>query len=205
MGRLIRAAVVASPAILLKRPIAKRWVFRQLTDMQTRATATLSTIALAQIACVPPARVGKVRTCTAPGMPTHTWPLFAASGFTLRVPQGFSSTKAESIDSEVHAWSRSAEFLSFDYGAYSNRLDSASLTGLVDIQRCSARIGGHDADLVTGRTQSGQYFAGAHWSNLSRSSLGTTRLTVTGRASSIAAHTDLLATLWSVRFSPRSE
>jgi hypothetical protein len=140
-------------------------------------------------------------TCVVPRAQGENWTTFAASAFSLRVPPGFERTRNRGIDSEGAAWERAGARFDFDFGMYSNPL--TELTQVSEIHRCSATINGTPATVVTGRRADGQFVAAAHWPDDSASgTLGRT-LTIYGTATDSSSHAQLLAMLWSVRFSAR--
>ena len=165
-----------------------------------RMFATVVVVATA--GCVPALFSGTPDACRKAGISTRSWRTHSASGFTIDIPPGFTESRASSIDSEVRSWRRDNDGLSFDYGPYSNSLDAVSLRDIVDVERCTTKIGGLEALVVTGKTDSGAIFLGAHWV-VSPGSMGDIKLTTFGRANSESAKQELLAAFWSVEFKGR--
>jgi hypothetical protein len=123
-----------------------------------------------------------------------------AGSFSIRIPVGDTALRLSSFDSEVGGWARDGLRITYDYGAYSNSLDSVA--ALAGTRRCRATIGGHDAVLLTARDSANHLVVAAHWPRLHSSSLGPVSLTLYGIAVDSARRRELLDMIWSVRIKP---
>ena len=121
-----------------------------------------------------------------------------AGPFTVRLPSTDTAVAVPSIDSKTGGWSGRGHRITFDYGSYSNRLDS--LPGLLDVQRCVAVIGGHRALIVTARDSAGRSIVAGHWARLHDDPMGPVSLTMYGVATDSLGRVELLSSLRDVRF-----
>lgn len=120
--------------------------------------------------------------------------------FALRVARGDTALRIRGFDSQVGGWAGNGHEIAYDYGSYSDQLDS--LPYLIDVHRCHASIGGHSTLIVLAKDSVHRFVVAAHWPRLRSSSLGAISLTLFGTATDSSGQLDLLRTIWSVRFKP---
>lgn len=136
--------------------------------------------------------------CSPPALAPDRAVTIDAGSFAVRLPVGDTALRLPSVDSQVGGWAGEGHRITYDYGSYSNPLDS--LPELADVQRCRALIEGHSVLVVTARDSANRLVVAAHWPGLEASSLGPVSLTMFGTATDSGRRLDLLRVVWSVRF-----
>jgi len=158
-----------------------------------------SLIALALFGCSAPN--GAASRCIKPGDASVGPKATADAGpFTIRLPSADSAIPVPSIDSKTGGWTGRGHRITYDYGSYSNPLDS--LSGLLDVRRCIAEIGGHPALIVTARDSVGRSIVAGHWARLHDNPMGPVSLTMYGVATDSLGRVELLSALRDVHFKP---
>lgn len=137
------------------------------------------------------------RDCGPVAVDTEQWAEHRATIFSLRVPPGFTRTAAQGIDSEVAMFEGPAGDLSYDFGVYSNTLENYD--GLTIATSCETRVNGRRVRFVTGRTEKGEHFVGAHWPALRTAPRGVQSLTLTGSSPDSASARLMHGVILSVR------
>jgi hypothetical protein len=121
-----------------------------------------------------------------------------AGDFSLRVPALDTALRVPRFDSQGGGWGRDGVRLTYDYGSYSNTLDS--LPNLTNLRRSYLSLGNHAAVLITAVDSANGLVVAAHWRDLRPSSTGPVSLTLYGTAADTTRRRDLLTMICSVQF-----
>src|SRR4051812_44425660 len=116
--------------------------------------------------------------CLAPPTTSSLSRVVDEGPFSVTVPMGDTALYLPGVDSQGGGWGRNGVRLVYDYGLFSNSLDS--LPGLTELHRCVGGVGNRPAVLVTGRDSASHFVVAAHWPNLHHSSMGRISLTMYG-------------------------
>jgi hypothetical protein len=129
--------------------------------MPRTALCTLAGVVVPLLmACAPRTHVAVP--CTAPVVAMTDWQEAGGSVFTVRLPPTFHRDRVQGIDSEVGEWSDEGVRIGYDYGGYSDKLESPP-QGARELSRCEVTLGGRPVRIVRFRSAKGEHVVAAHW------------------------------------------
>jgi hypothetical protein len=132
------------------------------------------------------------------------WQEAGGNAFTMRLPPGLQRERVQGIDSEVGEWADAERRVAYDYGWYSDKLETPP-AGAHELTRCEVTLAGRPVRIVRYRSSEGKQVVDAHWPALSapdvpREPGPTTTLTIHTEGERPRDAEVLLAIIHSVRF-----
>jgi len=134
---------------------------------------------------------------------TTGWVIYNEGAFSLKIPPRFEEAEVRSPDSQGGKWKAGDATIHYDFGSYSNPLDSSEQGSFPDLSVCQTAKGPDTPRIVVYRNEdTGRVRMGAHWAELPEGSHRSISLTISGASPAEKNHLEMLSLIQSVRFHP---
>lgn len=141
--------------------------------------------------------------CPTTAADTTTWTTHDEGDFSLKLPPGFETVEAQSVDSQVGRWKKDSSTVHYDLGSYANPLDPDEQDYFSELVVCQAGDAPDTPRIVVYRHSmngTNKTYMGAHWAAPLASIPGNVSLTIVGTTPNAKNRSKMLAVFQSVRF-----